>query len=369
LAQWTKSINEAANQVGIQPDDKVLVRSSGCSEGMKERGKFYSAPGVMRNIRTALVSCLEQLASDSDLQNQNIPLLIQKQCSPIKAKGHLSNERHCYEETRDWMGQFDATEAIPPSQFKINLRHWRNKLASDPSDRLSCDLSTHISEILRAPADWAWKKQARVHFEWAWDGKTVYLVQADEEIGSHGHDPVEEHRSRTYHATTFAPQVVRLVADDAARFGKIRNVLTYAKLALPTAPLYILDDQDTIRKLSHGGIPTGLAADLGELVKGSLVIRTDIVTDSLEERQLLARTNEIRDAEAAAMWMIKQSKALSTLGKDCAFIFHNFIPAQSAAFAYADPKLPFVQIVALWGLPEGLYGRYFESGYHFGIAC
>jgi predicted house-cleaning noncanonical NTP pyrophosphatase (MazG superfamily) len=37
------------------------------------------------------------------------------------------------------------------------------------------------------------------------------------------------------------------------------------------------------------------------------------------------------------------------------FIFHNFIPAFSSAFAYAEPDKRNVLIEVLWGLPEGLY--------------
>ncbi len=316
LTQWTKSIGDAAKQVGIQTADEILVRSSGRFEGMAERGKFYSAHGVMQNIGTVLRSCLQQLASDTDLRNEDIPLLIQKRCSPLKAKGHLSNERLCYEESRDWIGQFEAAESDRSSQFQINLRRWRNHVPANLNDVLSCDLSTHISEVLRGPADWASQKQARVHYEWAWDGRTVYLVQADEEVGS--------------------------------------NVLKYLKLGLPSVPLYILDDQLVIEELSRGNVRPGLLSDLTELVKGSLVIRTDIATDDLNARQLLPRTDEVREASVAAAWMIEQSKILTGLDHDSAFIFHNFIPAQSAAFAYADPRLPFVQIVSLWGLPEGL---------------
>ena len=40
---------------------------------------------------------------------------------------------------------------------------------------------------------------------------------------------------------------------------------------------------------------------------------------------------------------------------DVAFIFHNFVPAISSAFAFAAPGGRKVQIEALWGLPEGLY--------------
>lgn len=356
LALWVKVIRGAAKQAGILVSDEIFVRSSGRSEGMAERGKFHSAYGAMQSVGAVLRSCLEQLARDTDLQNEEIPLLIQKRCSPLKAKGHLSNERLCYEESRDWMGQFEAAESDRSSQFQINLRRWRNHVPVNPSDVLSCDLSTHISEVLKGPADWASQKQARVHYEWAWDGRKVYLVQADEEVGAQGHDPVEEHNSRQYHAIAFTPEVVkRLTTDDPARFGKVVNVLKYLKLGLPSVPLYILDDQRVIEELSRGDVRPELLADLTELVKGSLVIRTDIATDDLNARQLLPRTDEVREVSVAVTWIIEQSKTLSALGYDSAFIFHNFIPAQSAAFAYADPKLPFVQIVSLWGLPEGLY--------------
>jgi predicted house-cleaning noncanonical NTP pyrophosphatase (MazG superfamily) len=356
LTRWIKSLRGAAEQTGIQAADEVLVRSSGRSEGIAERGKFYSEPGVMQNIGVVLRSCLEQLARDTDLRNEDIPLLIQKRCSPLKAKGHLSNERLCYEESRDWMGQFEAAESDRSSPFQINLRRWRNHVPANLDDMLSCDLSTHISEVLKGPADWASQKQARVHYEWAWNGRTVYLVLADEDVGSQGHDPVEEHNSRHYHAIAFTPEVVkRVTADAAAPFGKIRNVLKYLKLGLPSVPIYILDDQHIIEELSSGKVRPGLLSDLAKLVMGSLVIRTDIATDDLDARQLLPRTDEIREASVAVEWIIEQSKILSHSGHNSAFIFHNFIPAQSAAFAYADPKLPFVQIVSLWGLPEGLY--------------
>jgi predicted house-cleaning noncanonical NTP pyrophosphatase (MazG superfamily) len=356
LTPWTKRISGVAKQIGIQPNDEILVRSSGRSEGMAERGKFYSASGVMHDLGAALRSCLEQLTRDTDLRNEEIPLLIQKRCSPMKTKGHLSNERLCYEESRDWMGQFEAAESDRASQFQINLRRWRNQVPVDLDAKLSCELSTHISEVLKTPAYWASQKQARVHFEWAWDGRTVYLVQADEEVGSHGHDPIEEHNCRHYQAVVFTPKVIkRVTAHAAVPFGKISNVLKYLKLGLPSVPLYILDDPKIIKELSCGNVPSGLRLDLAELVKGSLVIRTDIATDDLNARQLLPRTDEIREVDVALGWIIEQSKTLSNSGHNTAFIFHNFIPAQSAAFAYADPKLPFVQIVSLWGLPEGLY--------------
>ncbi len=356
LAEWANRIEQGGKQVSIGSDDRILVRSSGRGEGLAARGKFYSAQGQMRDVRDVLEKCLAQLAADSALRIEEIPLLVQKCATPTKIIGHLSNERRCYEETRDWIGEMQAAEVSHAQGFSINLRRWRNRLSLDLDRTLECDLSTHIPEVLKAPANWAFERQARIHFEWVWDGKAVYLVQADEEIASGGHNPEEEHRNRTYQAVTFTPKILkRITTEHAGKFAKIDNYLTYLNLGLPSAPLYFLDDQSIIRRLSKNDVPRELLADVTELAKGSVVIRLDVATQDLPEKQLLHRTDEIRDPAIAVEWMVTESKSLVQLGHDCAFIFHNFIPAQSAAFAYADPTLPTVQIEALWGLPEGLY--------------
>ena len=309
----------------------------------------------MHRVESAIGNCLNKLAEDQGVVNDNIPLLVQERCSPRNARGHLSNERRCYKESRDWLGEFEISDTGAPSQFQINIRHWRKKFRPNLKHRLLCSIPARISEVLKHPAEWASRKAARVHFEWVWNGTTVYLVQADEEPVWVGHDPVEEHRNRQYNGITFTPRCLKKVTPHARRFKKIANAFIYFKLGLPTATLYILDDQKIIKDLSKGKISHHLAHDISKLVKGSLVIRTDVATDNIEARQLLPRTEEMRDAKAAGDWLVRQSKVIDKSGHDGAFIFHNFIPAQSAAFAYADPNSPFVQIESLWGLPEGLY--------------
>jgi predicted house-cleaning noncanonical NTP pyrophosphatase (MazG superfamily) len=356
LNRWSRLVADAASKVGIRATDDILVRSSGSGEGIAGRGKFHSAEGTLNKIRPALANCLNKLLADADLRQEHIPLLVQKRCLPERAKGHLSNERRFYKENRDWIGEIESADPETSSHFQINLRHWREDLPQKHLTQLQCSLSTHISESIRKVADWAYRQRARVHFEWVWDGKSVYIVQADEEANWEGHDPIREHKLRHYNGVTFKPQCLRLVdSHDPGHFSKIANVSTYLILGLPTAPLYILDDQAVIKQIAAGHIQASLRADMTELVKGSLVIRTDIATNNLHERQLLPRTDEVRNAVAAVKWIRKQSATLLKSGKECAFIFHNFIPAQSAAFAYADPDKALVQIESLWGLPEGLY--------------
>jgi hypothetical protein len=326
------------------------------------KGKSYSTDGPLHSLAATAEKCLEKLANDPELKTELIPLVVQKCCEPVKTRGHLSNERRCYEEYRDWMGEFEAAETERSGGFQINLRRWREESVPNITQPLYCAISPCISEVLKAPAQWAYSKQARVHYEWVWDGNKVYIVQADEERTWTGHDPIKDHAARSYNSVVFQPQCIKCpTAEDAAKFGKVKNVVTYLSLQLPTAPLYILSDQTIIQGLARGEVPAALRADIDALVVGSLVIRTDLATDILDAKQLLPRTEEIHDASIAIQWMVEQSKRLVTYREQSAFIFHNFIPAQSAAFAYAAPNEPLVQIESLWGLPNPATASCFSS--------
>lgn len=358
LKRWAAHIITAAALVEIEGEMPIIVRSSGVSEGLEERGKFYSSDGLLNNVVQPLTRCLKKLASDRDLNQQRIPLIIQKYVVPISAKGHLSNERRWYEEKRDWLGQFEEIITKSTQPFPINLRNWRKKIpVSDWTDKpLDCNLSAHVSEVLKLPAAWAYEQRLRLHFEWVWDGTTIHLVQADQERMLDGVDPTVGHESRSI-SSKFLPKCLKKINEfHAGKYSKIQNVFTYLKLGLPVIDLYVLDDQAVINDLASGKILSDLEEDLSELVKGSLVIRIDIATNDEKSRQLLPRTNEVREIGSALLWLKEMSaKIKGSVPHDMAFIFHNFVPSVSSAFAYAAPGERKVQIEALWGLPEGLY--------------
>lgn len=356
LKRWVTRIIKAAMSVGILEQDPIIVRSSGFAEGLEERGKYYSFGGTLKTLLKPLNDCLHKISTDADLTNKKIPLVIQKFADPISAKGHLSNERRCYEEKRDWLGEFE--EKSKP--FKINLRNWRKKIvvANLIDKSLECNLSAHISEVLKIPAAWVYERNVRLHFEWVWDGRIIYLVQADQEHEVNGINPTKIHQSMRIESSGFVPKMLRIINEEhGIQYHKIRNVFTYKKLGLPITNIYILDNPRVINALATGEAPSALKNDLGELVKGSLVIRMDIATDDQNKRMLLPRTNEIREVDSALAGLKNMSEMImrQNTKEKVAFIFHNFIPAASSAFAYAAPGERKVQIEALWGLPEGLY--------------
>lgn len=359
LNRWAKQIFEAAVSVGIDEDAQIIVRSSGQSEGLDEKGMFYSTKGTLNNIIKPLKDCLQKFTSDRELKELNIPILIQECAVPISAKGHLSNERRFYKEKRDWLGQFEEPQTSEGKHFQINLRNWRKLISTEDSanEPFWCNLSAHVSKVLEIPAAWGYERQLRLHYEWVWDGKAIYLVQADQEREPAGVEPATISKLQRSLPPKFKPKYLKEISESQAnKYEKIRNVFTYLKLGLPITKFYALDDQAEINDLASGKVSSFLKEDLAELVKGSIVIRMDIATEDINMRQLLPRTHEVRELNHAVKWLVEKGAEIKRKVKeDVVFIFHNFVPAISSAFAYAEPGKRQVQIEALWGLPEGLY--------------
>ena len=360
LKRWAKQIFTAAVSIGIDEEAKIIVRSSGHSEGLDERGMFYSIEGTLNNITKPLADCFQELSSDKDLNQQKISLIVQKSVVPMIAKGHLSNERRCSKEKRDWLGDFEKLKAGKGKPFKINLRNWRKLISTEDrtDEPLRCNLTAHVSEELKIPAAWGYEQKLRLHYEWVWDGKSIYLVQADQEHEAAGTEPTTVSKLQKSLPPKFTPKYLKEINESHAnKYEKIRNVFKYLKLGLPTTKLYVLDDQSVIDALASGTVSPSLEKDLSKLVKGSLVIRMDIATKDINMRKLLPRSDEMRELDRAVVWLKEQSAEIRkhVIDEDVAFIFHNFVPSVSSAFALATPGKRLVQIEALWGLPEGLY--------------
>ena len=361
VSEWEMAVAAAATHCEISPDDQIIVRSNDRSEGLTERGKYTSVEGIFQEWPRLIKKCFDDSLHQEDTENVHMPVIIQKRAA-VLSRGHISNERRVAEEIRDWKGEI---ETIIPRTFSISLRNWRKKVKVDGylNSQLMCPGDKVIKSVLSIPCTWATEQRIRVHFEWVYDGYHVYLVQVDEEDATGGINPTKiAHNILPAEEATddgFPHCVHLLRTEDANRYkhyAKIQNPLLYHRIEQCTAPLYILDDATTLDALAKGTINDGLEKDLHILTSCSLIIRTDIATDNKEERQLLPRTNGIRDIETAKKWLCESYTKLSKLScKNPIFIMHNYIPAYSSAFAYASPGDQLVRIEALWGLPEGLY--------------
>lgn len=359
VMKWSQNIRQIAAKATITCKGPVFVRSSAVSETLEDRGRYHSILGSFETIEQTLNKCLSELTRDEDLASEIVHLIVQPAVTPVSGKGHLSNERRCYQEARDWLGEFEIQDGKASHTFTVNLRKWRRQ-ESELSEQqpLSCNLEAQVSRLLSIPAWWANRHKLRLHFEWVWDGQRIYLVQADEAKTLTGIDPTKIKEKGINSTVNYVPMCLRPINEELAeRYNKIRNVFTYLKLQLPITNLYVLDTPSVLDAIREGNPPSGLIADLTTLVPGSLVIRTDLATEDQKLRQLLPRTNEVRDVSTAIQFLQDTLLKLSSenVTESVAFIFHNYIPATSSAFAYAAPGQRKVLIEALWGLPEGLY--------------
>lgn len=362
LDEWIRAIESTIVDLRHIASSPVIIRSSGQKEGMSSRGRYYSLWGDSSTIADLVAACLEKLDADPQVKESNVGLIIQRFVNS-RSKGHLSNERRCYEERRDWLAQTEQQGSKPQRIFPVPVRKWRTADTgsnADESCALACKVDEAIAGSLKTVAGWFYtKSENRYHLEWVWDGCAVFIVQADEEDPTIGVDPNTLGGDPITNNSLANLSLIEPLNDThASRYGKIRNVEIYRSLGLPTVPLFVLDDSRIIEEIANGVFSPTLEHDLELLVRSPLVIRTDLVEEDRSKKQLLKRSDELRTLGSVKEWLIGTAKSLATSGDHrgrIAFIFHNFIPATSSAFVYAEPGNRFVQIEGLWGLPEGLY--------------
>lgn len=358
---WERNIESVAKLCGIDKKDEIIVRSNAYTEGLQERGKYFSDEGSFEKWPELIKKCFDEALKQEQGEKAYMPIIIQKRAS-VLLRGHVSNERRVAKEMRDWKGEVELGLS---TVFSVSLRKWRKKVNVEGylDSMLVCPNDRNIKEVLTIPCTWATEQRIREHFEWVYDGRYIYIVQADEEKETIGVNPKVLHYGETTPqkiADREFPHCVHLLrAEDIEKYetyAKIHNPLLYQQIGEKTAPLYILDDEIVLDKLLQGVIDQRLEKDLQVLVAHPLIIRTDIATDSKEDRQLLPRTEGIQEVENAKQWLCENyAKVAKEKNKKPIFIMHNYIPAFSSAFAYAKPGERIVKVEALWGLPEGLY--------------
>ncbi len=357
INQWAKSIELSLKSIGISPKDSVHLRSSAINEQKTSSGKFITQTAICSNINKSLITYVETVLKDPEIRDEKISIIVQKS-SICSEKGHLSNERRCSKEPRDWQGQIEST--VTPENFKINLRPWREDINVHHAIKspLKCHLKLNIQKSLKLAATWGKQQGVRVHFEWVWDGKQIFLVQLNRETSTGTFHPKVPPKKPEITNENFKLKIIeRISREHAKKYSKIHNVYLYMDLKMPTTHLYILDNKKILTSLSKKRISKNLEHDLKLLTQSSLVIRMDIETSNQEEKQMLPRTHEVRSFEDAKKWLFQYSSEILTKHPtaNIAFIFHNFIPSEASAFVFAAPKERKVQIESLWGIPEGLY--------------
>lgn len=355
------TIDEALSKIKIKPSEQVIVRSSGVGESIDDRGSLESLACSQSSIITTIDTLRKSiLASHPKIDISNIHWVVQAHAQCL-IKGHLSNERRLSEHLRDWVAEVEATESSPSQIHKIPLRKWRDARPLEIK-KLDYPYRYNCLEGLKYIAHWAHEKAVRIHFEWVWNGKQIFVVQADEcEDTSHGVDPTKLTTSQAVEAINFSPKVFRTAEeDDYNKYVKLANAKLYREIGYTAISFYVLDLKSELDQiLETGTCSTDLQEDLARLTERPLVIRTDGINIPASQKQMLPRSNELRSQDSAIEWLTTTFKdkinELELNDSGICLIAHHFIPASASAWSQAHPDKRRVRIESLWGLPEGLY--------------
>lgn len=335
--------------------ERVIVRSSGASETMRNRGRLVSEPCS----REQIISTIRRLSGTvADQAIGKMHWIVQTYSLPA-LRGHLSNERHLSHEHRDWIAEIEGQGERKGYTSNIGIRPWRDGIELTDLD-LSCGSEAMVTLRLRKVAKWATASRSRVHFEWVWDGTKVWLVQADVAEAEPGFE-LNSLKPSDIPVITPSELSVFVVADDQHfnSYGKLRNAKIYSELGYQMPQYYVLDDLAILKNVLEGRMPSALERDLRELTKRPLIIRTDGKDIPVEKREMLPRSDELRSADEAKAWLLSMFKPCveTSALKSAALclIAHHFIPSVASAWARAEPGKGMVRMESLWGLPEGLY--------------
>ena len=332
---------------------ELIVRSSGTAETIEQRGRLFSATCSHTDVVSTIRELLTKLSSQD---SEKVHWIVQRYEKPVR-QGHLSNERRFAREPRDFVAEIQMAGDRPGYTAAVRVRHWRNEHITDFD--LSCTSEPGITLKLRQVALWATALPHRMLFEWTWNGERVWIVQADVAKSNRGVNPRSLRPASIPSITSEALRIFRVAKKpDFSKYRKLKNARTYAELGYNMPKFYVLDDKPTIKQVLAGKLSKRLLADLDQLTKRPLIIRTDGIAVPDEKREMLPRSDGLNTMDEAKKWLLEKfSQEVKRIGLEepLCLIAHHFIPSVAAAWARAGTSSSIVRIESLWGLPEGLY--------------
>lgn len=337
----------------LPENQEFILRSSATNETMDERGHLVSKSTQLSEISVVLEACL------NETQDNSHPIhWILQPALKTELRGHLSNERRITQFKRDWMVEFDIlddSKVVTPSPIRFGIRQWRDG-TSLGATHLECASRTGIDGALRQPAQWATEQKVILHFEWVWDGKAVWIVQADPCTTNIGVNPNSLLPKSVKPVKSTSLQHFREVTEaDIAKYRKLGNTKLYSELGYQPPPFYIIENISIIEELIRGNPRNSILEDLAKLTASEpLVVRSDGI-----DMQMLPRSDGLYTPVDVVDWFSKtlpeKLQNITNWKENLVFICHNFIPALASAWSMVEPGKRVVRVEALWGIPEGMY--------------
>lgn len=346
---------------------QLLVRSSAEHESIDNRGEHESFPcSSSIDELSELITNIYLDWNDSAHSGQSLSLIIQEYIQ-VRAKGHLSNERRVSERDRDWLVDYEFIEN-QYTQENRRFKIFQNRYP-DPDDFIIVDqlLANKFDLIIKQlhhPAELVTLKNKgqRVHFEWVWDGKKVWIVQSDLAMtNQNAIDPnlfiQGDYNKKNKPALDF--KILKEIKTiNSGCFSKTGHQVSFHNAGMETTDLWVIDSSLFFGKQTKR--KKDLISELKILINiGPIVIRTDLDNTKydLQQRQNLPRSSSLLNIEDTVQFIEKSLIALNINllnASDVCFVVHSYIPSLSSAFCFADPSNPKVRIDSIWGLPDGL---------------
>jgi hypothetical protein len=327
---------------------KVFVRSNSPLENLAFRGAYTSYPVSID--KEGVENAIDRVLS----QDKTNPMcvLLQLAIEPSWT-GHMSNERRLSQKKDRWF----VEELI--HELRGSEQHYIRPMTPDKSKALLASTRSRVKTALRMVAGALVEVGGgRFHCEWVWDGRRVWVVQADEATPPLFGETANQYLAGSSHPVPkFSPRsCLRHFSDvDPDLWRKLRCPHLFKKVGLPTADVYVLTGDDWNH--TEGSHRSRLERDLSTMSIQPVVVRCD-VSSRIEDEEILFPTspatkdpNElIRFMDSVAM----QFKRRGLGNQDWAFLLACLVPARASAMIHARPRAQRVRVDALWGFPDGL---------------
>jgi predicted house-cleaning noncanonical NTP pyrophosphatase (MazG superfamily) len=324
----------------------VIVRSSVPDESLSERGRYDSLK-CSSNPHDVADTILSLWTSFRSAMPTRMTALIVQKSARVQIEGHLSNERRVSRRSNQWFCEFRQLPGpVAEMTFRCPGRH------GELTGRLRCTDKRQLEAALKIVASVS-RAEQRMHYEWVWDGDTLWIVQKDVEPHVRSRKPGSDWQIST--RATKQPELSVLVSVDSAvgSWKKVSNVRQFSDAGLPTTSLWILEDPATLDALQKGEVTDALRQDLAQLIARPVVIRTDSTAKDPAQRLLLPRSDCILNLDQAIAFLLTSATRWVEEVAYC-FIFHHFIAATGCAQALAWPGIGRVRIDSTWGISDGL---------------
>lgn len=334
-----------ARLAGESPAGQLLLRSSVEFESIDDRGRYLSVQ--IHPTVEGLYEGINQIwaqAAGLSTESHPVGLLIQPLVEGVLT-GHLSNEHRVSRESTRWTLQ---TTGEPPVGRQVQAASPAGEGPLLATNRAFLDL--HLRQVAKRLSDYP----NRIHLEWVWDGRRVWIVQADPVPPTLGPPPGDHFDAvRGERVDPAALRVWGLLDDLEAlgnRWPKVRAVNEFRASELGGPEFWIVTGD-----LVESAPEEDLLADLELLCSGHLLIRTDIEGEGLHPN--LKRSDALIDAHAALSHLKEvtaASVAVEIEPSRICFIAHRFTRARASAWVAAWPNRADVRVDSIWGLGDGL---------------